>query len=124
MRVPADRRSSRRREVIAELHAWMVEYKLYTTLKHASSHTDVLKSIVVEVRLGDGAVGRAEIRANGAYATGEGPSEVIDALRSTDVVDVDRSDALEELRSQSTLAAMAIDVATCDAIARRRRVPL
>jgi len=111
-------------ETIAGFRAWSVELPLRRRLRHATADVSALTSIVVEVELADGVRGHAEVRSNGAYATGEDESVIVSALRAVRLKGRTIGDLGGELPGRSMLAWMAIDTAAWDAVARRSDQPL
>jgi L-Ala-D/L-Glu epimerase len=111
-------------ETIAGFRAWSVELPLRRRLRHATADVSALTSIVVEVELADAVRGHAEVRSNGAYATGEDESEIVSALRAVRLEGRTIGELAGELPRRSTLAWMAIDTAVWDAVARRSDQPL
>jgi L-alanine-DL-glutamate epimerase-like enolase superfamily enzyme len=97
-------------------------------LHHASTSTDVLEEVVLELLCSDGTTGIAETRGNASYATGSDTGQVLnEALDLGGPLIGTRleraSDRLEET-SASPLVSALIDVAIADASARFAQEPL
>jgi L-alanine-DL-glutamate epimerase-like enolase superfamily enzyme len=120
----ADLETAHRYERISGLRAWSVSFPLRRRLHHATVDVSNLTSIVVEVQLSDGFRGRAEVRSNGAYATGEDEAAIVAALRAAPPEGKSIDDVGDQLSRHSTLARMAVDTAVWDALARRSGLPL
>ncbi|WP_218025936.1 mandelate racemase/muconate lactonizing enzyme family protein [Nocardia miyunensis] len=87
-------------------------------LRHAGVDTGELAEVFVRVRLADGHVGWAETRGNGAYATGYSTEAIVAAL------DAPGWSKLDELSRRCPPAAMLVDIAHRDAVARSHGIPL
>ena len=111
-------------ESIAGVRAWSVALPIRRRLHHATADVGALTSVVVEVELSDGVRGYAEVRSNGAYATGEDEPTIVSALRAVPLRGRTTGDIGAELSGQSTLAWMAVDTAVWDAVSRKSDVPL
>ncbi len=105
------------------LRAYTADLPLRVPLHHSKVDTTFLRSVVIEVRTGHGSSGYAEVRANGVYATGEDERDIVAALARLRLP-VAVADATEQLLGRSTLAAMLVDVAAWDALAREQDVPV
>jgi L-alanine-DL-glutamate epimerase-like enolase superfamily enzyme len=114
----------RSNEIISEIRVFTTEFALLRPLHHATAQTAELQSVVVKVTLDDGATGSAEVRANGAYATGEDRDAILRALTELRVGTTKLEPAVAQLLRQSNLAAMVVDMAAWDALARRENQPL
>jgi L-alanine-DL-glutamate epimerase-like enolase superfamily enzyme len=119
-----DLEEAHRRERITGFRAWSVALPLRRRLYHATADVSALTSVLVEVELSDGVRGHAEVRSNGAYATGEDEAAIAAALRTVPAKGKAIDDLGDELLGRSVLAAMAVDIALWDAIARRSGLPL
>lgn len=111
-------------ESIAGFRAWSVALPLRGRLHHATADVGALTSVVVEVELSNGVRGYAEVRSNGAYATGEDEPTIVAALRAVPLKGRTTGEIGPALSGQSTLAWMAVDTAVWDAVARKSDVPL
>ncbi|HET7741853.1 MAG TPA: enolase C-terminal domain-like protein [Mycobacterium sp.] len=111
-------------EAVAGFRAWSVALPLRGRLHHATADVGALTSVVVEVELSDGVRGYAEVRSNGAYATGEDESSIVAALRAVPLTGRTTGEIGPDLSGQSLLAWMAVDTAVWDAVARKSDVPL
>jgi L-alanine-DL-glutamate epimerase-like enolase superfamily enzyme len=111
-------------ETITGFRAWSVALPLRSRLHHATADVSALTSIVVQVELSDGVRGYAEVRSNGAYATGEDESTIVAALRRARPKGRTIDEVGAELSGRSLLAWMAVDTAAWDAVARRSGLPL
>lgn len=111
---------------IHQLRIWTARLPLNTPLVHATADAPYLESVVVEVGLDTGVRGRAEVRGNGEYATGEDTPRILKALLTVDLAGgpVDATETIHSLLTESKLAAMALDVAVADASARALDLPL
>jgi L-alanine-DL-glutamate epimerase-like enolase superfamily enzyme len=83
-----------------------------------------LTAVLVEVQLSDGTLGRAEVRSNGGYATGEDEAAIASALCTVPTEGRSVGELGDELSAHSRLAWMAVDTAAWDAVARRFGIPL
>ncbi|BDY26701.1 mandelate racemase/muconate lactonizing enzyme family protein [Mycolicibacterium mageritense] len=111
-------------DTVHSFRAWTVSLPLGRRLHHATADVAALTAVVVEVELSDGARGYAEVRSNGAYATGEDESTIVSALRAAPPTGKTLNDIAGDLSGRSCLALMAIDTAAWDALARRKDIPL
>jgi L-alanine-DL-glutamate epimerase-like enolase superfamily enzyme len=111
------------RQVVRSMSWWRVELPLVARLHHASVDTATLDAVIVRLDT-DSGTGYAEVRSNGAYATHETADDIVAALRSGEWIDGSLADAVEELLGSSRLAAMAVDVAGWDALARSDGIPM
>lgn len=111
-------------EAITGFRAWTVALPLCRRLHHATADVGALTSVVVEVELSDGVRGYAEVRSNGAYATGEDEASIVAALRAVPLTGRTTGEIGADLSGQSLLAWMAVDTAVWDAVARKSDVPL
>lgn len=111
-------------ETITGLRAWSVALPLRRRLHHATADVWALTSVVVEVELSNGARGLAEVRSNGAYATGEDETTILEALRAASPKGRTIDEIGGELSGRSLLAWMAVDTAAWDAVARSSDLPL
>ncbi|MGV9801152.1 mandelate racemase/muconate lactonizing enzyme family protein [Mycobacterium sp. NPDC003449] len=109
---------------ITGLRAWRVDLPLRRRLHHATADVWALTAVVVEVELTGGARGYAEVRSNGAYATGEDESTIVAALRTMPLQGRTIDEVGAQLSGQSLLAWMAVDTAAWDAVARSMGLPL
>jgi L-alanine-DL-glutamate epimerase-like enolase superfamily enzyme len=116
--------TTHRHEPVAGLRAWSVSLPLRRRLQHATADVSALTAVLVEVQLSDGIWGRAEVRSNGAYATGEDETAIAGALCAVTAEDRSVGELGDELSGHSRLARMAVDTAAWDALARRFGVPL
>lgn len=110
------------RQPLRSLSWWAISHPLARPLRHASADAATLESIVVAADIG-GTVGFAEVRANGAYATGE-DGRLIESALSAVALGVSVEETTEALLPISHLAAMAIDIAAWDALGHREATPL
>lgn len=115
--------AAQRAQRLTDVTWWPVELPLASALRHASADTSALTSAIVRV-VADGRVGHAEVRTNGAYATGEDAAVVDAALRSVVGAPVTVGETTDGLLRASRLAAMAVDVAAWDALSRGAGAPL
>lgn len=113
-----------RHEAVAGVRAWSVSLPLRHRLHHATADVAALTSVLVEVQLADGVSGRAEVRSNGAYATGEDEAVIAGALGAAPAKGRSVAELGDELSGHSLLARMAVDTAAWDALARRNGLPL
>jgi len=96
----------------------VVGLPLRRTLRHAGVDTGELTEVFLRVRLADGALGWAETRGNGAYATGCSTEDIVAALTAPG-----RQDPIA-LARRCPPAAMLVDIAYRDAYARTHGIPL
>ena len=113
-----------RHEVVTGIRAWSVSLPLRHRLLHATADVSALTSVLVEVQLADGVWGRAEVRSNGAYATGEDEAVIAGALVDVPAEGRSVAELGDEVSRLSRLARMAVDTAAWDALARRTGLPL
>lgn len=113
-----------RHEAVTGIRAWSVSLPLRHRLHHATADVPALTAVLVEVQLSDGIWGRAEVRSNGAYATGEDEAAIARALCTVSTEGRSVGELGDELSGHSRLACMAVDTAAWDALARRLGVPL
>ncbi|RCK69077.1 chloromuconate cycloisomerase [Desertihabitans brevis] len=106
------------------LRWWTVRHRLASPLDHASARAEHLESLVLVVDFAEGVPGRAEVRTNGTYATGEDTGTVLSALTGTACTGRQVDEVLADLLPASRLAAMALDVAAHDAAGRLTGQPL
>ncbi|MCI1787565.1 MAG: hypothetical protein LKI58_05795 [Actinomyces sp.] len=102
-------------------------YPLGTSLRHSTADTPALEEVYCHVDFSDGTSGISEVRGNGEYATGETTLRIVEALdflraRISELPSL--AATLAALSSRSRLAAMAVDVARCDALATAAGLPL
>lgn len=113
-----------RHETVTGIRAWSVSMPLRRRLHHATADVSALTAVLVEVQLADGVLGRAEVRSNGAYATGEDEAVIAGALLAVPAEGRSVAELGDELSAHSRLAQMAVDTAAWDALARRSGLPL
>jgi L-Ala-D/L-Glu epimerase len=116
--------TTHRHEQVTGIRAWAVSLPLRRPLQHATADVSALTAVLVEVQLSDGIWGRAEVRSNGAYATGEDETAIAGALCAVPTEGRSVGELGDELSGHSRLAWMAVDTAAWDALARRFGVPL
>jgi L-Ala-D/L-Glu epimerase len=119
-----DLETTHRHEPVTDIRAWTVSLPLRRPLQHATADVSALTAVLVEVQLSDGIWGRAEVRSNGAYATGEDEAAIAGPLCTVPVEGRSVGEVGDELSGHSRLAWMAVDTAAWDALARRFGVPL
>lgn len=111
-------------ETVTGFQAWSVSLPLSGRLRHASVDVCALTAVVVEVELSGGGRGLAEVRSNGAYATGEDEDTIVTAVRELRPLGRPVDEVGAQLSGRSMLAWMAFDTAAWDAVARGCDLPL
>jgi L-Ala-D/L-Glu epimerase len=115
-------------ERIQHLALYRVALPLSTALAHSQVATDVLDEVFLALTLAGGARGVAEVRGNGAYATGHTAGAVIAAIAATaeSLIGQDASHAVPAVlaKTGNRLAAALLEAATLDALARQEGAPL
>ncbi|WP_010309516.1 mandelate racemase/muconate lactonizing enzyme family protein [Saccharopolyspora spinosa] len=102
-----------------------VDLNLRRRLLHSAVDTAVLTEVFLRVRLADGTVGWAETRGNGAYATKHDTTDIVAALMAIpDLPWSNPGELADRLAGSCPPAAMLVDVAWRDAVARSSGVPL
>ncbi|MEU1302514.1 mandelate racemase/muconate lactonizing enzyme family protein [Streptomyces shenzhenensis] len=106
----------------------VVALPLRRRLKHTTADTGQLVQVVLRLVLSDGRAGWAETRGNGAYATHHTTESIVAALAAlpavTDPAWDDPAALAASVARRCPPAAMLLDVAYRDAVARGRGVPL
>ncbi|WP_020574516.1 mandelate racemase/muconate lactonizing enzyme family protein [Actinopolymorpha alba] len=106
---------------VAAFSVHRIALPLRVSLRHARVDAHHLDEVFVNVRLRDGGSGWAEIRGNGAYATGETADDVLAAYAEL-AAELGPPAILPRLLKRSRLAAMGFDLACRDAAARQAGV--
>ena len=110
------------------LDLYRVALPLVTPLAHSQVATDVLDEVFLVLTLAGGGRGVAEVRGNGAYATGYTVDAVIAAINDTaeSLIGQDaHHGALTVLaKTGNRLATALVEAATLDALARQEGAPL
>jgi L-alanine-DL-glutamate epimerase-like enolase superfamily enzyme len=113
---------------IRRLDLYRVALPLATPLAHSRVATDVLDEVFLALTLAGGGRGVAEVRGNGAYATGYTADAVMAAIKQIAASLIGRNAhdaALAALgRTGNRLATALVEAATLDALARQKGVPL
>ncbi|MBB5158305.1 mandelate racemase/muconate lactonizing enzyme family protein [Saccharopolyspora phatthalungensis] len=108
----------------AVIGAWyaVVRLPLRVRLRHSTADVGELQEVVFQVRLADGSTGWAEMRGNGAYATGCDTTSITAALAALPAAGdprwADVAGLTTALTGRCRLAAAGLDIAWRDARAR------
>jgi L-alanine-DL-glutamate epimerase-like enolase superfamily enzyme len=113
---------------IQHLDLYRVALPLATPLAHSQVATDVLDEVFLALTLAGGGRGVAEVRGNGAYATGYTTDSVIAAITDTAASltggDAHHAAAVVLAKTGNRLATALMEAATLDALARQDGAPL
>jgi L-alanine-DL-glutamate epimerase-like enolase superfamily enzyme len=113
---------------IQHLDLYRVALPLETTLAHSQVATDMLDEVFLVLTLAGGGRGAAEVRGNGAYATGHTVDAVIAAIKDTAESligqDAHHGAATVLAKTGNRLATALVEAATLDALSRQGGAPL
>jgi L-alanine-DL-glutamate epimerase-like enolase superfamily enzyme len=113
---------------IQHLELYRVALPLATPLTHSRVATAVLDEVFLVLTLAGGGRGVAEVRGNGAYATGYTVGAVITAIKDTAESlighDAHHGAAAVLAKTGNRLATALVEAATLDALARQEGAPL
>lgn len=113
---------------IHRLDLFRIALPLATPLAHSQVATSILDELVLVIALADGARGVAEVRGNGAYATGHDAASVHAALAASAPAllgtAADLAGAAVIDRTGNRLAAALVEMAALDALSRQAGLPL
>ena len=113
---------------LAAAEVFCAQLPLARRLQHATADTASLDAVVLRLTAEDGSVGAAEVRGNGAYATGIDTSALLATLagpitRALVGRDAEQAVAAAEQISDVPLVWCAVQGAVLDLQSRRRRLP-